>query len=233
VCSSDLIEKNELTECFAVLLHPDYIHQIARQYPETFTSLSQRISRQHPFELSEEHQPNTPEMNRIIEQLQHVEEMGSLAPLYFETKIHELLVLQMQQYRKRACSVCPCYQYYREQINEARNILEQQYQDPPGIRELASRVGMCETMLKAGFKSLFGTTVFGYLFDYRMDKALHLLTRTAMNIAEISEQSGYEYQSHFTAAFKRKFGITPKEYRNYYVIAGNAGKTASLCLTNS
>jgi AraC family transcriptional activator of pyochelin receptor len=224
------IGKDELNECFTVLLHPGYIHQIARRYPDTFASLSQRMTRQCPFELSKDHQTNTPEMNRIIEQIQHVEDMGSLAPFYFETKIHELLVLQLQQARQQQCSVCPCYRHYREQINEARNILEQQYQDPPGIRELALRVGMCKTMLKTGFKSLFGTTVFGYLFDYRMNKARQLLTGTGMNITEISEQSGYTYQSHFTTAFKRKFGVTPREYRNRYVIAGN---NSNLCLVDS
>ncbi|MGV8092664.1 MAG: helix-turn-helix transcriptional regulator [Mangrovibacterium sp.] len=211
------IEKDELNECFIVLLHPDYIHQMARQYPETFASLSQRMTRQCPFELSEDHHANTPEINRIIEQIQHVEEMGSLAPFYLETKIRELLVLQLQQIRQQQCSVCACYRHYREQINEARNILEQLYQDPPGIRELSLRVGMCETMLKAGFKSLFGTTIFGYLFDYRMNKARQLLKGTGMNITEISEQSGYTYQSHFTTAFKRKFGVTPREYRSHYV----------------
>ncbi|MDR1380544.1 MAG: AraC family transcriptional regulator, partial [Tannerella sp.] len=30
---------------------------------------------------------------------------------------------------------------------------------------------------------------------------------------EIAESVGYEYHSHFTTAFKRKFGVSPQEYR--------------------
>ncbi|MGE4587838.1 MAG: helix-turn-helix transcriptional regulator [Mangrovibacterium sp.] len=196
-----------------VFFHPDYIREKARQYPEVFASLSQRISGHCSFELNENHLVSSPETARLLEQLQYAEEMGAMASFYLEMKSNELFLLQMKQCRQQQCAVCLCFSRYREQIEKARKILEEEYRDPPGIRQLALQVGMCETMLKAGFKSFFGTTVFRYLFDFRMDKALKMLKESRMNIGEISEETGYGYPSHFTTAFKRKYRLTPLEYR--------------------
>ena len=62
-------------------------------------------------------------------------------------------------------------------------------------------------------KQEFGTTVFQYLFDYRMDLAAHYLLDTSLPIADIGIKLGYDYQSHFCTAFKRKHGVTPMEFR--------------------
>jgi AraC family transcriptional activator of pyochelin receptor len=206
-------EKDDPDECLIVFLDPDYIHKKARQYPEVFASLSQRISRQDSFELNKNHLRSTPEINRLLEQVQQAEEMGAMSSCYLEMKVNELLLLQVKQSRQQQCALCSCFVHYREQIDEARKILEKGYRNPPGIRELSLQVGMCETMLKAGFKSFLGTTVFGYSFDFRMSKALKLLKEGRLSISEISEETGYGYQSHFTTAFKRKFGFTPRECR--------------------
>jgi AraC-like DNA-binding protein len=74
-------------------------------------------------------------------------------------------------------------------------------------------VGTNEYTLKNGFKALFGTTVFGYLFDYRMRLACQYLLDTEKTIQEIAGVVGYEYQSHFATAFKRRYGASPQAYR--------------------
>lgn len=206
-------EKNKQKEYFKVFLSYDYIHSMANHYPEVFGTLSKLIENQCPFVLGNKHFATTMEMSNVIEQIKNSQDMGSLASFYFETKVHELLTLQMQQINKQDCFDCTCYKHYLEQINEARNIIENQYQNPPTIRELAKMVCMSETVLKASFKMFFGITIYGYLFDYRMNIARKILPNNAFTIAEIAQKSGYEYPSHFTTAFKRKFGITPKEFR--------------------
>ena len=70
-----------------------------------------------------------------------------------------------------------------------------------------------ERTLKAGFKEAFRTTVFNYLFDYRMNIAIHYLLDTNKSIGEVAGLVGYEHQAHFCTAFKRKFNVTPSEYR--------------------
>jgi len=70
-----------------------------------------------------------------------------------------------------------------------------------------------ECTLKAGFKEALRTTVFNYLFDYRMNIAIHYLLDTNKSIGEVAGLVGYEHQAHFCTAFRRKFNVTPSEYR--------------------
>jgi len=212
------VEKDEKTESFDILISPDYIKSLAERHSCLFEKLYGKIQKEEPFGLCQNHLVTTPEMSRIIEQIKKLPLKNKTASLFFEAKVQELLALQLEQAEKQTCGYCSnCFIRYRDQLNEARNIIEQHYKNPPGIHELALMVGMCDTQLKAGFKFLFNHTIYGYLFEYRMNMAQCLLKETSGSIADIADHTGYEHQSHFTTAFKRKFGITPREYRNEYV----------------
>ena len=52
-----------------------------------------------------------------------------------------------------------------------------------------------------------------YLFDYRMRLAVLYLLDSEMAINNIGIKLGYDYQSHFCTAFKRKYGVSPIVYR--------------------
>ena len=54
---------------------------------------------------------------------------------------------------------------------------------------------------------------FQYLFDYRMRLAVLYLLDSDMTINDIAIKLGYDYQSYFYTAFKRKYGVSPIEYR--------------------
>lgn len=207
-----LLNEHQQNEYFRIYIPYDYIHSMTPQYPDVFGTLSQLIDNQCPI-LRDGHLTTTMEMNQLIEQIKNCQDMGSLAPLYFETKVHELLILQIQQINKQDHIDCNCYIHYQEQINEARNIIENNFLNPPTICELAKMVSMSETVLKASFKLFFGATIYGYLFNFRMNIARKLLSDNSITVAEIASKSGYEYSSHFTTAFKRRFGLSPVEYR--------------------
>ena len=97
---------------------------------------------------------------------------------------------------------------------EVRDRLTAQLDVTPSITELARAVGVNEKKLCYGFKEVFGTTVFGYLYDYKMELAQQLLLHTDKSIGEIALTCGYDYISHFSTAFKKKFGRNAKEVRN-------------------
>lgn len=101
----------------------------------------------------------------------------------------------------------------RNKIYDAKEIILSRYQDMPSLHELAMMVGTNECTLKKVFKQEFGTTVFQYLYDYRMKLAAHYLLDTTWPIHIIGIRLGYDYQSHFCTAFKRKYGVSPIEFR--------------------
>jgi AraC-like DNA-binding protein len=136
--------------------------------------------------------------------------------MYLDAKILEILSLFLCSGQKD-CSACTsCYSPKdNDMLFHAKEIIEQEYAKPPSLHDLALMIGTNECKLKNGFKTLFSTTVFGYLFDYRMKLACQYLQDTSKTIQEIAELTGYEYHSHFSTAFKRKFSVSPQVYRSH------------------
>jgi AraC-like DNA-binding protein len=99
-----------------------------------------------------------------------------------------------------------------ERIHEARNILVRNMENPPFLQELAKQVGINGTKLKRGFRQVFGTSVFGYLRSYRMEKARQLLADGKMSVTEVVFAIGYSSPSHFSRAFAKRFGLNPGAY---------------------
>jgi len=70
-----------------------------------------------------------------------------------------------------------------------------------------------EYQLKAGFKEIYGNSVFGlFCWIHKLDHARVLLDTKKYQVNEVAYQLGYTNPSHFIAAFKKKFGVTPKKY---------------------
>ena len=99
-----------------------------------------------------------------------------------------------------------------ESLKKAKEIMIANMAEPPRLEALAEQVGLSLKKLKMGFKQIYGDTVFGFLFDYKMDYARQLLDSGSYNVNEVGLKIGYSTGSHFIAAFKKKFGTTPKKY---------------------
>ena len=84
--------------------------------------------------------------------------------------------------------------------------------EPPSLQELSEEIGLSLNKLKEGFKQLYGDTVFGYLLDHKMEEARRMLNSQKFNVNEVGLKLGYSTASHFIAAFKKKYGTTPKKY---------------------
>lgn len=95
----------------------------------------------------------------------------------------------------------------------ARRILDEEFAEPPSLLELSRRIGMNDFKLKRGFRQVFGTTVFGYVRRLRMDKARAMLDSGSFSVTEVALTTGYNCLGYFSSAFKRQFGILPREYK--------------------
>ncbi|MCV6623713.1 MAG: AraC family transcriptional regulator [Cellvibrionaceae bacterium] len=100
-----------------------------------------------------------------------------------------------------------------EQIREAQDILQLEMQTPPTQDELVKRLGIGKTRLKNCFKAVAGCSMSDYLLSLRMQKAQQQLHIGDLTVAQIAESIGYEHAGNFVAAFKRRFGTTPKAYQ--------------------
>jgi len=99
----------------------------------------------------------------------------------------------------------------RDKIARAREILIQHIGDPITIKELSRKVAINECYLKKGFKEMFGTTIFDFYQNQRMEHARFLLYEKGLSVSEVSALLGYSSISHFSTAFKKHTGLKPCE----------------------
>ena len=139
---------------------------------------------------------------------------ASLEKLYTKGKVFELISLYFHKSGSKGVETCPFLENEDnvEKIQKAKNILVSKMVEPPSLNELADASNLSLQNLKDGFKQIYGETVFAYLLNYKMEFARKLLASKKYNVAEISFEVGYSTPSHFIAAFKKKFGTTPKKY---------------------
>ena len=156
----------------------------------------------------------SPSMAIVLSQLFHYNLNPSIKSLYYKGKGYELLSLYFNRTEDPNAEQCPFLIDEENvlKIRKAKEIVLANLAEPPGLQELADQIGLNLKKLKMGFKQIYGDTVYGFLFDYKMDYARRLLDSGSYNVNEVGLKIGYSTGSHFIAAFKKKFGTTPKKY---------------------
>jgi len=156
----------------------------------------------------------SPSMAIVLSQLFHYNLHPSIKNLYYKGKGYELLSLYFNRSEDPNAEQCPFLidEDNVMKIRKAKEIVIANLAEPPGLQELADEVGLTLKKLKMGFKQIYGDTVYGFLFDYKMDYARRLLDSGSYNVNEVGLKIGYSTGSHFIAAFKKKFATTPKKY---------------------
>ena len=156
----------------------------------------------------------TPSMSVVLYQIMNFNLHSSVKKLYYKAKVYELLSLLFNKPEGTDDESCPFKTDEEEtmKIKQAKDILLKNMAEPPTLQELADEIGLNIKKLKQGFKQVYGDTVYGFLFDYKMEYARKLLDSGTYNVNEVGNRIGYSTASHFIAAFKKKFGTTPKKY---------------------
>ncbi|MBP0902786.1 helix-turn-helix transcriptional regulator [Mariniflexile gromovii] len=156
----------------------------------------------------------TPSMAIVLNQLINYNLNQSIKDLYFKGKAYELLSLYFNRSEDANIEQCPFLVDETNviKIRKAKDIIINRMAEPPSLQELADEIGLNLKKLKEGFKQIYGDSVFSFLFDYKMEVARKLLESGENNVNEVGLKVGYSTASHFIAAFKKKYGTTPKKY---------------------
>lgn len=199
---------------FEVGLALPLFKRLANNDSALLETMLKHIQDQRSGMLGRHHMPITFPMSRVIDEIINCNRTGYFKKLFLEAKVIELFLLQIEQFEGHNCQAfCTLKKGDTDKIHEARNIIEKRINEPCSLLDLSRMVGLNDFKLKKGFKEVFGTTVFGYLSDLKMRRAKEILLTQDIPISEISRLSGYKNQTHFTAAFKKKFGALPGQVR--------------------
>lgn len=156
----------------------------------------------------------SPSMAIVLNQLTNYNLNQSIKHLYFKGKAYEILSLYFNRNEDTNVEQCPFLvdETNVTKLRKAKEVIVSKMAEPPSLQELADEVGLSLKKLKEGFKQIYGDTVFGFLVEYKMEVARKMLEAGDSNVNEVGLKVGYSTSSHFIAAFKKKYGTTPKKY---------------------
>lgn len=107
---------------------------------------------------------------------------------------------------------------YKGGLSGARSRLAADYIDEHLSEDLdagsiAAAAGLSKYHFGKAFKESSGTTLHRYVLARRMHRAQRLLSTSDLSLAEVAAASGFSDQSHLTVLFSRRFGVSPRIYR--------------------
>ena len=150
----------------------------------------------------------------VLSQILQLKIHESMKALYLKGKVYELLSLYFNRQEDPSLEQCPFLvdEENIRKIRKAKSIIIERMSEPPSLESLSSEIGLSLKKLKEGFKQIYGDTVYSYLLDHKMEEARRMLASQKYNVNEVGLKLGYSTASHFIAAFKKKFGTTPKKF---------------------
>lgn len=98
-------------------------------------------------------------------------------------------------------------------VRRLRDFVESHLADDLDVTMLATVAGSSPAHFARAFAATVGMTPFHYLMVRRLARARELLERTDRSALAIALDVGFKTPSHFTARFRREFGVTPREIR--------------------
>lgn len=98
-------------------------------------------------------------------------------------------------------------------LKRARELLREEFRDPPRVRDVADEVGIHPDHLSRTFRRHYGQLPGEYVRSLRLESAAEELLTGEVSIATVATRAGFCDQSHFTRAFKARYGLTPGRFR--------------------
>lgn len=141
---------------------------------------------------------------------------GGLGHMFLEAKILELMsmflgeVLELSVLKQSKTRIS---RSDRETVMEAKRYIDSRIDDAPSYKEIAEYVHVSISKLSKDFADFIGLPIHTYIIEQRLEKSTLLLAKDNLTISQVASLVGYNKSSNFTEAFRKKYGMTPSEYR--------------------
>ncbi|MCL2898946.1 helix-turn-helix transcriptional regulator [Brenneria tiliae] len=142
-----------------------------------------------------------------------------LQRLYLETQCMLLIIeafgsLTSQAQRDKTAPGVTLRNHQR--VHQIRDMLESGAADHLSMAEIAKSVSMSESTLQRHFRQTFNITVFEYLRNCRLQRAMLALQKDGIGIAQAASIAGYNSPANFATALRRAFGVTPGQVKDRF-----------------
>lgn len=82
------------------------------------------------------------------------------------------------------------------------------------IRDLAAEAGYSYQRFFSAFRRATGYSPYQYVMEVRFERAKKLMRNASLSLLDIAIQSGFDSHAHFSFAFRRRYGMSPKAFRD-------------------
>lgn len=122
------------------------------------------------------------------------------------------LIALLLPYCRQASAQPPMEQEHTRKIKSVLAYMDRHYREPLTVPELAASCYLSEYYFMRIFKKYVGMSCMDYLKNVRLQKAAEAFLAGETSPLEVSLSSGFRNLSYFYREFKKKFGMTPKEF---------------------
>jgi AraC-like DNA-binding protein len=182
----------------------------AHLQPQEDEYLSKLFTSNHTFSLIET-LPTT--ILQLVKDISRIDINDSFDKLLLDNKVLEFTIWALKTLEKRESpkAFMTMNKYDLQSILSVHQILIDNLSTPLPLSILAKKAGMSESKIKIAFKQVYGTSIYQYIINCRMEKAYLMIEKEKRMIGDVSDELGYVNQSQFTKRFKEHFNMLPTE----------------------
>lgn len=206
--------KDKIT-AISIHLDPKVFYSFVKKEQDKLPSPLNQVFKGNKLSNYFDRRPITLPLLDTLQQILQCPYHGLIRKMFMESKAFELLVLYLN-----SCLAVPTLNQTsrkmwpedRLKVRQVKKYVTDNLENPPTLSELSRIVGLSHPKLNSCFQSVYGTTVFEFIRQTRLMNAKLLLEKGDMNVTEVAYSVGYSSLSHFSKAFKQRFGMLPGCY---------------------
>ncbi len=155
------------------------------------------------------------QQHKAIQNLFDCPMSGKMAQILMETSVIQIVLWQLHAlFRDTAGTrVSGITQRDRDVAVALKEYLTTTFLEDHSLTSLARHFGVNANKLMYVFKNVFSVSIFEYIGDLKMEYAMRLIREDRKFVTEAARILGYKNPHHFSAAFKKKFGLSPSAVR--------------------
>jgi len=216
---------------FAIAVDKNYFQDLIGHDSSWSESVQKKLEKNEDFFGAKEFMATTPKMHAVLHSIRNMKP-SPMTRMMTQSLVFELIALQIEQLaclNEAKLGNADIAAVDMEKLYKAKDFIERNFLGDLTLTSVCREVMLNEFKLKKGFRTLFDTSVIQYVRELRMEFAQNLLRDNKMTVEEIAGKLGYRYPNHFTAAYKKHFGVVPSEERTPFLAPTKNKSTDNQC----
>ena len=154
---------------------------------------------------------NLRKLRALFEEIaqEHAETGKRYTSLNIRGNIYKICHIVMQEHLDQANRPW----HVTDDIHTVLELVHNHYNEPLDVETAAQKINYGKSSFCFHFKKVTGQTFHSYLNNFRVKKAVHLLSETSSSIESIAYMVGFNDAKTFSRVFKTVTGVSPREYR--------------------